>query len=82
MCSTNHSVVINAGLCITFHFKNLYNKLVSLHTEAQQLSGVLLVDVEAKENVEVFWSILFPMDVGVNLTYTVSVFRYICKYIL
>ena len=58
MCKINHSVVISTGLCIFQGFP----------------SNFLLVDVKAKYDVQVFWSISNPMDVGVNLTYTVSIF--------
>ena len=36
--------------------------------------SILLVDVEAKNDVEVFWS-LFPVNDSADLTYTVSVFN-------
>ena len=42
--------------------------------EAQpvQLSGVLIVDVDANTDVQVFWSIFGGDNRGVNITYTVS----------
>ena len=37
-----------------------------------QLSGVLIVDVDADTDVQVFWSILRGNNPGVTITYTVS----------
>ena len=45
---------------------------ILLHTDAQ-LSGTLVVDVEAKtDSIEVFWSIFNGANSGVNITYEVS----------
>ena len=43
-----------------------------MHVDAQRLMGTLLVDVEAKDDVQVFWSIFGANNPGVVITYTVS----------
>ena len=45
--------------------------IIIIFTEAQ-LSGTLLVDVVADDEVQVFWSIFGGNNTGVSISYTVS----------
>jgi len=45
--------------------------IIIIFTEAQ-LSGTLLVDVEADDDVKVYWSIFGGDNIGVSISYIVS----------